>query len=81
MPIYEFRCAACGERFEALVAVGTGTVGCRLCGAEGAERVYAAPAPPMHLVKSPGERRKQERKNEQLRAATKARLRESRRRR
>jgi putative FmdB family regulatory protein len=32
VPIYEFRCGACGERFEALVDAGTETVECRLCG-------------------------------------------------
>ena len=80
MPIYEFRCGACGERFEALVEVGTEAMECRLCGSAGAQRAYAAPAPPMHLVKSPGERRKQERANERLRARTKARFKQARRR-
>jgi len=71
MPIYEFRCEACGERFEALVDRGTATAPCRACGADGAERVLSAPAAPMHLVKAPGETRKQERKNAQLRERTK----------
>ena len=40
VPIYEFDCGACGERFEELVGVGTETVECRACGtAEGARRV------------------------------------------
>lgn len=38
MPIYEFECAACGERFEELSAVGTESATCRACGAEGAPR-------------------------------------------
>jgi putative FmdB family regulatory protein len=80
VPIYEFRCGACGERFEALVDAGIETVECRLCGSPDTRRVYSAQAAPMSLVKSPGERRKQERANEKLRADTKARFAESRRR-
>ena len=38
MPIYEFECAACGERFEELSAAGTESATCPACGAEGAER-------------------------------------------
>jgi len=72
VPIYEFRCDACGERFEALVDSGTATTACRACGAARARRVLSAPAAPMHLVQSPGAARSQERKNAQLRARTKA---------
>ena len=38
MPIYEFECGACGERFEELVAMGTDAARCPSCGAEQAER-------------------------------------------
>ena len=38
MPIYEFECAECGERFEELSAAGTESATCPTCGAEGAER-------------------------------------------
>ena len=72
VPIYEFECAACGERFEALVDAGAASVACRTCGAEETQRVLSSPAAPMHLVKTPGEARKQERKNAQLRARAKA---------
>ena len=72
MPIYEFECEACGRRFEALVAAGTASADCRHCGSEDTRRVLSAPAAPMHLVKSPGEVRKQERKNAELRKRTKA---------
>ena len=72
MPIYEFRCGSCGERFEALVDVGAATEECRHCGAPGAERVFSAQAAPFGLVKTPGETRKQEARNAQLRAKTKA---------
>jgi putative FmdB family regulatory protein len=80
VPIYEFRCGACGERFEALVDAGTETVQCRLCGSPETRRVFSAQAAPMSLVKSHGARRKQERANERLRSDTKVRFKESRRR-
>ena len=70
--MYEFRCGSCGERFEALVDVGTQTAPCRLCGAVGAERVLSAQAAPFGLVKPPGEARRQEGRNAELRKRTKA---------
>ena len=72
MPIYEFRCKDCGERFEALVDRDTTSLQCRACGSERTGRVLSSPAPAMNLVKSRGETRKQERKNAQLHARTKA---------
>jgi putative FmdB family regulatory protein len=72
VPIYEFRCGSCGERFEALVAVGTATEDCRVCGAPGAERVLSAQAPPFSLVKTPGGARRQEAQNAKLREKTKS---------
>lgn len=38
MPIYEFECGSCGERFEELSPAGTERTRCPSCGAEGAER-------------------------------------------
>lgn len=72
MPIYEFRCGSCDERFEALVDAGTDTAACRACGEVGAERLLSTPSPPFGLVKPPGEARRQERRNAELRARTKA---------
>jgi putative FmdB family regulatory protein len=72
MPIYEFRCRACGERFEALVGVGTDSAGCRACGSAETTRVFSAQAAPLAHVKSPGATRKQERANAKLRERTKA---------
>jgi putative FmdB family regulatory protein len=80
MPLYEFVCDACDERFEALVGLGTEAVECRVCGAGEAHRVLSAQAPPMHLVKPSGERRKQERANAKLRKQTKDRFKQARRR-
>jgi putative FmdB family regulatory protein len=42
MPIYEFECGECGERFEQLVPAGTGSAVCPACGAPGAERRLSA---------------------------------------
>ncbi len=42
MPIYEFECDECGERFEGLVAAGTELAPCRACGAPGARRVFSS---------------------------------------
>jgi putative FmdB family regulatory protein len=80
VPIYEFRCEACGERFEALVDAGMKLAECRLCGATEARRVLSAPAAPLAHVKSPGATRAQERRNAQLRDRTKAEFKAKRRR-
>jgi len=80
VPVYEFQCERCGERFEELVDAGTRSVPCRACGHEGTRRLFSPPAAPMKLVKTPREARKQERRNAQLRERTKARFKEARRR-
>jgi putative FmdB family regulatory protein len=72
VPIYEFRCESCGERFEALVDMGTESQACRACGADAAQRVLSAQAAPFGLVKTPGAARRQEGRNAQLHAKTKA---------
>jgi putative FmdB family regulatory protein len=72
VPIYEFECASCGERFEALAEIGAEGVECRACGATETRRLLSSPAPPMHLVRTPRQARKQETRNAQLRERTKA---------
>jgi putative FmdB family regulatory protein len=72
MPIYEFLCAGCGERFEELVAVDTESATCPVCRTKGADRVLSAQATPFRLVKGPGDTRKQERRNAALGQRTKA---------
>ncbi|RJQ53612.1 MAG: zinc ribbon domain-containing protein [Actinobacteria bacterium] len=42
MPIYEFRCSKCGEKFEDLVCAGTETATCPKCGAGEAKRLFSA---------------------------------------
>jgi putative FmdB family regulatory protein len=80
MPLYEFVCDRCGERFEELVPAGTDTVECDSCRSPGARRVYSPPSALARLAKSPGEKRKQERRNAQLHQRTKASFKERRRR-
>jgi putative FmdB family regulatory protein len=72
VPIYEFRCGSCGERFEALVDAGTESVECGICGAAKTNRVLSAQAAPMSHVKSGGAARTQERKNARLQAGARA---------
>jgi putative FmdB family regulatory protein len=74
MPIYEFRCEGCGERFEGLFPAGTEAAPCPECGSERTRRVLSAPGPPPHLVKTPREARKQEGRNAKLREGTQARF-------
>lgn len=55
MPLYEYRCPSCGEKFEVLQRIGATGEGlhCPRCGASGAQRVHStfasavgqAPAP------------------------------------
>lgn len=77
--MYEFQCGACGQRCEALVAIGTESIECRHCNSPDTVRVLSAQAPSMGLVKTPGENRKQEARNASLHKATKDRFKETRR--
>ena len=79
MPIYEFRCEACGARLEGLVPADTDSIPCPECGADRTARVLSAPGAPMHLVKGRGAAQKQEGQNARLQADARARLREARR--
>jgi putative FmdB family regulatory protein len=44
MPIYEFRCASCGHRFEKLCSLGESgeDLKCPACGAQGPRRVMSS---------------------------------------
>ncbi len=43
MPIYEFLCKKCGERFEALVSLGgEKNVSCNACGNKGLEKLISS---------------------------------------
>ncbi len=41
MPLFDFRCSRCGERFEALVKSGQRGVPCPRCGAGDAEKLLS----------------------------------------
>jgi putative FmdB family regulatory protein len=79
VPIYEFECERCAGRFEDLVKPGTSTTVCPSCGAERTRRVYSAQGAPFKLVKTPGETRRQERRNATLLEGAKRRFKEARR--
>ncbi len=46
MPIYEFECEGCGERFEELVAAGAEALPCPSCGSDRTRRLLSGFAPP-----------------------------------
>ena len=80
MPIYEFSCASCGARFDALVPSGTDSVACSECAAATTQRVMSAPSAPPRLVKTQADARRQEQRNAKLHGATKERFKAARRR-
>jgi putative FmdB family regulatory protein len=77
MPIYEFRCEACGAEFDVLISAEIEPE-CVECGAGELTRTYSPQAAPQRLVKSRGEVAKQERANARLREGAKARFKEAR---
>ena len=44
MPLFDYRCSACGHQFEALVLKGKEPEECAACGARGLERLLSLPA-------------------------------------
>lgn len=46
MPVYEFECEECGERFEELTAVDAQGVPCPACGAGRTRRLLSPVSPP-----------------------------------
>jgi putative FmdB family regulatory protein len=46
VPIYEFECEECGERFEELVAAGVEVSPCPACGTREARRLLSQVSPP-----------------------------------
>lgn len=45
MPVYEFECEECGERFEELAAGGTGSLECPACGSDRTKRLWSRVSP------------------------------------
>lgn len=73
MPLYDFRCAACGDEFEATAEPGA-TATCPACGTDGAERLWRPIAPPAKV----GLRGLAARRSDDTRRAREERKRESR---
>jgi putative FmdB family regulatory protein len=80
VPIYEFECEDCGERFEELVAASTGSAPCPACGAERTRRLISAVSPPGRQPRGAGVRSDESRRTERE-AARQDRIGESRKRR
>ncbi len=81
MPIYEFACAACGNRFEELTASGTVAIRCPSCGSDETERVLSPQAPPRRLGRSGPRVRSDESRRREREAARGERLAETKRKR
>jgi len=46
VPVYEFECEECGERFEELTGSEASGVACRACGSERTRRLLSPVSPP-----------------------------------
>jgi putative FmdB family regulatory protein len=77
MPIYEFRCEGCGERFETLVAIGTEGADCPSCGTPNASRVLSQVGAVPKFVKTARTNRRLEDKRGTNRDGARTRFKES----
>ena len=64
VPIYEFECESCGDRFEELVAAGAESVPCSACGSTRTRRLISGFAPPSRQPRGPGVRSDESRRRE-----------------
>jgi putative FmdB family regulatory protein len=64
VPIYEFECEACGERFEELVAAGAESEPCPACGSARTRRLLSGFAPPGRQPRGAGVRSDESRRRE-----------------
>lgn len=64
MPIYEFECEKCQERFEDLISSDAEPPACPACGATGAKRLFSPVSPPGRLPRGAGMRDSQYRRVE-----------------
>jgi putative FmdB family regulatory protein len=46
MPVYEFECEECGNRFEELTASGDSRLACPSCGSDRTQRRFSRVSPP-----------------------------------
>jgi putative FmdB family regulatory protein len=77
MPIYEFECEGCGERFEELVAAAVTALACPECGSERTRRLISSVSPPGRQPRGAAVRSDESRRGERE-AARKDRIAESR---
>ena len=77
MPIYEFQCEGCGERFEELVAAEATSPACPSCGAARTRRLMSPVSPPGRQPRGAGVRADESRRGERE-AARQDRIAESR---
>ena len=65
MPVYEFECEECGERFEELIASEAPEVACAACGSKQVRRLLSPVSPPSRQPRGAsvrsGESRRRER--------------------
>jgi putative FmdB family regulatory protein len=65
MPVYEFECEDCGERFEELAPSETRALACPVCGSEQTRRLLSPVSPPARQPRGPrvrsGESQRRER--------------------
>jgi putative FmdB family regulatory protein len=64
VPIYEFECESCGERFEELVAAGAESAPCPACGSAATRRLLSGFAPPGRQPRGPRVRSEESRRRE-----------------
>jgi putative FmdB family regulatory protein len=64
VPIYEFECEECGERFEELVAAGAESAVCPACGARETRRLLSPVSPPGRQPRGAGVRSGESRRRE-----------------
>ena len=70
MPIYEFECEDCGERFEELVAASVGAADCPSCGSGATRRLISTVSPPGRMPRGAAVRSDESRRREREAART-----------
>ena len=78
MPIYEFECAKCGNRFEELMASSAEIPACPDCGATRAKRQFSSVSPPERVMPRGANVRDSESRRREREAARTDRLAEAR---
>ncbi|HYP56348.1 MAG TPA: zinc ribbon domain-containing protein [Solirubrobacterales bacterium] len=64
MPIYEFECDGCGERFEELLGAGATDAPCPRCGSARTRRLLSPVSPPGRQPRGAGVRSDEARRRE-----------------